>query len=47
MPTNPHQFGDLVPYGDPSWYRNYNRRVGCIMRRMLSSASLLLYRFPR
>ena len=27
MPTNPHQFGDLVPYGDPSWYRNYNRRV--------------------
>ncbi len=25
MPVNHAEFGDLVPYGDPSWYRNYNR----------------------
>ena len=35
MPTNPHPFGDLVPYGDPSWYRNYNRRVGQRTRHAL------------
>jgi alkylation response protein AidB-like acyl-CoA dehydrogenase len=27
MPVNTETFGDLVPYGDPSWYRNYNRRA--------------------
>ena len=25
MPANTEQFGDLVPYGDPAWYRTHNR----------------------
>ena len=43
MPLNPpeHQFGELTPYGDPSWYRTYNRRVTLRSCRALWRSSRL------
>jgi len=52
MPLNPpeHQFGELTPYGDPSWYRTYNRRVTlrscCAAEDELTPAQPLLQRLP-
>lgn len=37
-------FGALVPYGDPSWYRSYNRRAtgACFFCMCIDNISLLI-----